>query len=99
LTATASELQRELNATKSQTSNAKKFAKIVDKYTDIMELNYEIIHEFIDKIIVHETDKETNTRYIEIHYNFAGQIDSGATPTTTEYKRRNCSAMQKTIAV
>ena len=70
LTAIAEDLKRELEALTSQTKNIKGFVNIVNKYTDITELSYEIIHEFIDKILVHETDRETNTRYIEIHYNF-----------------------------
>jgi hypothetical protein len=56
-----------------------KFIKIVDKYTEITELNYEILHEFIDKIIVFEVDKENKTRKIEIFYNFIG-VASIATP-------------------
>ncbi|MDR0919810.1 MAG: DUF4368 domain-containing protein [Oscillospiraceae bacterium] len=54
-----------------------KFIRIVDKYTEITELNYEILHEFIDRINIFETDKETKTRKIEIIYNFIGAV----TPT------------------
>jgi hypothetical protein len=56
-----------------------KFVKIVDKYTEITELNYEILHEFIDKIMVFEVDKANKTRRIEIFYNFIG-VASMATP-------------------
>jgi predicted ribosome quality control (RQC) complex YloA/Tae2 family protein len=56
-----------------------KFVKIVDKYTEITELNYEILHEFIDKIMVFEIEKATKTRKIEIFYNFIG-VASMATP-------------------
>jgi hypothetical protein len=42
-------------------------------------LNYEILHEFIDKIMVFEVDKTTKTRKIEIFYNFIG-VASMATP-------------------
>jgi translation initiation factor IF-3 len=56
----------------------KKFIKIVGKYTEITELNYEVLHEFINRINIFETDKETKTRKIEIIYNFIGAV----TPTT-----------------
>jgi hypothetical protein len=56
-----------------------KFVKIVDKYTEITELNYEIFHEFIDKIMIFEVDKANKTRRIEIFYNFTG-VSSMATP-------------------
>ncbi|MDR0919085.1 MAG: DUF4368 domain-containing protein, partial [Oscillospiraceae bacterium] len=55
-----------------------KFIKIVDKYTEITELNYEILHEFIDRVNIFETDKETKTRKIEIIYNFIGAVNPTA---------------------
>ena len=36
----------------------------------IKELTYEILHEFIDRILIYETDKTTGNRKIEIFYNF-----------------------------
>jgi hypothetical protein len=55
-----------------------KFIKIVDRYTEITELNYEILHEFIDRVNIFETDKETKTRKIEIIYNFIGAVNPTA---------------------
>jgi hypothetical protein len=70
--------------------------KIVDKYTEIIELNYEILHEFIDKIMVFEVDKASKTHKIEIFYNFIG-VASMATPVknvgnikTLEYGDYDC---------
>ena len=48
-------------------------------------MTYENVHEFIDRILIHELDRETNTRKIEIHYSFVGQVD-------TEQDRRKLSA-------
>jgi hypothetical protein len=55
-----------------------KFIKIVDKYTEITELNYEILHEFIDKVNIFEVDKNNKTRKIEIIYNFIGAVNPTA---------------------
>lgn len=40
----------------------KRFVALVRRYTAIEELTYENVHEFIDRILIHELDKETNTR-------------------------------------
>jgi DNA invertase Pin-like site-specific DNA recombinase len=75
------ELQRELDKKTNIKFNAKRFAGVVNKYTDIRELTYEIVHELINKILVHEVDRVTNTRLIEVHYNFVGRVDSNDSPT------------------
>ena len=46
-------------------------------YTDVQELTYENLHEFIDRILIHELDRETNTRVIRIFYSFVGQVEGG----------------------
>jgi hypothetical protein len=55
-----------------------KFIKIVDKYTEITKLNYEILHEFIDRVNIFEVDKNNKTRKIEIIYNFIGAVNPTA---------------------
>ncbi len=46
------------------------FTAPVKKIMQIKELTYEILHEFIDRILIYETDKTTGNRKIEIFYNF-----------------------------
>lgn len=56
--------------------NADGFLQIVRKYSSVEELTSEILHEFIDKIIVHHKEKvfgETIQK-IEIYYNMIGQV-------------------------
>ena len=56
--------------------NADGFLKIVRKYSNIEELTTELLHEFIDKIIVHHKEKvfgETIQR-VEIYYKMIGQV-------------------------
>ena len=59
---------------KSHELNADGFLQIVRKYSNIEELTTEILHEFIDKIIVHHKEKvfgETIQR-VEIYYKMMG---------------------------
>jgi hypothetical protein len=72
-----------------------KFIKIVDKYTEITELNYEILHEFIDKVNIFEVDKYNKTRKIEIIYNFIGAV----TPTAPIKNISNSSLLGKVITI
>lgn len=72
-----SELENALNTKKECKNDIGRFVKLVRRYSEINELTYENVHEFIDRILIHDLDKETNTRKIEIFYNFVGKIDSG----------------------
>ena len=49
----------------------------------IDRMSYENVHEFIDRILIHELDRETNTRKIEIHYSFVGQVETCLLYTST----------------
>lgn len=66
---------------------SEKFAEVVKKYTDITELNSNILNELIDKVVVHEgvwKDEKhkrgkkwyphLRTQQIDIYYNFIGAI-------------------------
>jgi hypothetical protein len=75
------ELENKIITVNDRKRDVNRFIQLVGKYSDIQELNYEILHEFIDKILIHELDREAKTRKIEIHYSFVGQIKSGSTPT------------------
>ena len=53
------------------------FLKIVKKYTEPTELTSLLLHEFVDKIVVHAPDRSSGRRVqqIDVHYNFIGEID------------------------
>lgn len=68
-------LDRQIQTVKERSSDVEKFVGAVKRYTQIKELNYENVHELIDRIWIYETDKETHTRKIEIVYNFIGRIE------------------------
>ena len=71
------QLQKNIQQEEKQTVNVERFLAVVMKYTDLTELTPEILHEFIDKIIVHAPDKSSGRRLqeIEIIYNHIGVFD------------------------
>ena len=66
-----------VEAAEVQAVNVKSFLKIVKKYTEPTELTPQLLHEFVEKIVVHEADKSSGHRVqrIDVHYNFIGEID------------------------
>ncbi len=88
-----------INTATERNSDIKKFIALVHKYTRINELTYENVHEFIDRILIHELDKETNTRKIEIFYSFVGKVDSGEKPTENISYFRQMGADIKSVAI
>ena len=69
-----SDLTTELKQIQDDEQNTNRFLSVVDKYTDITELTYDLLRDFIDKIYIYEKDKVNKTRRIEIFYNFVGNI-------------------------
>ena len=92
-------LEKDLSTVTERRDDVSRFVQIVRKYTDVQELTYEIVHEFIDRILIYELDKDTNTRKIEIYYSFVGQVDSGETPTESISFFRQIGADVKSYAV
>ncbi len=77
LTRRIAELSQNIDTAIECGADIKSFVALVRRYTAINELTYENIHEFIDRILIHELDKITNIRKIEIFYNFIGKADTG----------------------
>lgn len=89
-------LRMELSQEKQQSVNVKSFLSTVKKYTEIPELTSEIVHEFIDRIIVHEADKSSGKRIqeIEIIYNHIGVFDRSKVNVYME-KRYNTAMLYR----
>jgi hypothetical protein len=70
------ELRKLVEACENQSVNIRSFIKIVHRCIEPNELTPEILHEFVDKIVVHAPDKSAGyrTQQIDIHYNFVGEI-------------------------
>lgn len=77
LQAEADIIQNELQQEERKSVDVKRFLDVVKKYTDLTDLTPEILHEFVDRIIVHAPDKNSGRRLqeIEIIYNHIGEFD------------------------
>ena len=99
LTKRAAELKKEINTAAERSADVKRFVALVRRYTEISELTYENVHEFIDRILIYELDKNTNTRKIEIFYSFVGKVDTGDQPTESVSYFRQIGADVKSVVV
>lgn len=71
------EITEMLSQTEKAKKNAADFAELIGKYTDITELDSNLLHTLIDKIVVHEkcvVDGEATQR-IDIYYRFIGNTN------------------------
>ena len=78
-------LQSTVEKYESGSSRATKFIKLVERYTDFTEITQVMLHEFIEKIVVHERDRKgkiDSPQTVEIHLNFIGEF----IPPTVEAK-------------
>ena len=58
--------------------NAERFLPLIQKYTDITELNAHILNELIEKIVVHEKQVDEDgvkSQEVDIYYKFIGYIN------------------------
>lgn len=73
------ELEETITKSQEEELNVESFLKLVRKYTDIKELDPEIIRTFVDKIYVEQSEKVPSTNLkkqtIWIYWNFIGKID------------------------
>jgi len=70
------ELQVQLDAYEQDTQSAAKFLALAKKYPDFDELTPQMLHEFVDKVLVHEgvhTD-DGRQQQLDIYLNFIGQF-------------------------
>ena len=76
-----------VEASEAQAVNIKSFLKIVKKYTEPTELTPALLHEFVEKVVVHAPDKSSGHRVqrIDVHYNFIGEIDFS--PEYSQYSK------------
>jgi len=94
-------LKAELEQFDSDSLRADKFLELTRRYTNFEELTAPMLHEFVEKVIVHEADKTSGKReqQVDIHLNFIGQFtapgevepdidDDEKRATWREYKRK-----------
>ncbi|WP_297393002.1 DUF4368 domain-containing protein [uncultured Peptoniphilus sp.] len=72
-------LEETIKKSQEEELNVESFLKLVRNYTDIKELDPEIIRTFVDKIYVEQSEKVPGTNLkkqtIWINWNFIGKID------------------------
>lgn len=88
LTTSVAELRSIVEEAEAQEVNIQSFLKIVKKYTEPTELTPALVHEFVEKIVVHAPDKSSGHRVqqIDVHYNFIGKID--LSPEYSKYSKK-----------
>jgi site-specific DNA recombinase len=69
------------------------FISVVQKYEHITELTPEIMHELIEKIVVHAPDKSSGhrTQQIEIHYRFDVAVTTAVADSMKYDKKRKAA--------
>lgn len=69
-------ISKNLNDEKTEQDNIRRFVTVAKKYTELTELTTEILHDFIQKIVVHAPDKSNGKRVVQldIFYKFVGNI-------------------------
>ena len=76
LEAQTANIKSELAQFDSDSFRADKFMELAKRYTDYSELTPAMLHEFIEKVIVHEADKSSGWRVqrVDIFLNYIGQF-------------------------
>ncbi len=78
---TVPKLQERIEELKAQATNVEKFLAIVRKYTDLQELNAEILRTFVAKIVIHERTQKWSTsaeQQIDIYFRYIGNVSPEA---------------------
>jgi DNA invertase Pin-like site-specific DNA recombinase len=67
-------LQAELTSFEADNANTERFLELVQRYTDFTELTAPMLHEFVEKVVVHEADRSSGKREqrVDIYLNFIG---------------------------
>ena len=76
------ELKKELALIQGKPMQIDRFIKLIHKYKIPTELTEELIHAFVDKVIVHEPNGrgKSRTQEIELYFNFIGQFELAFSP-------------------
>ena len=91
--------QAQLDQFHEDTDRASHFLALAQKYTDFTELTAPMLHEFVEKILVHAPDRSTGERVqeIEIYLNFIGKFEVPMPEPTEEELAAEEKRRQKRI--
>ncbi|MBE6862915.1 MAG: DUF4368 domain-containing protein [Ruminococcus sp.] len=87
------ELSQFIEAREQKNADTAQFIGIVRKYSEIPKLTPEIMHEFIEKIVVHAPDKSSGhrTQQIDIHFRFNVAIATAVADSMVYDKKRKAA--------
>lgn len=70
------DIQKLVNEAESKVIKIDSFLKMARKYTSFEELSRGMLHDLIEKIVIHEGDKSSGHRQqkIDIYYTFTGKL-------------------------
>ena len=85
LKATVTELAALIDTAEQKSSDVTAFIRVVHKYENIKELTPEIMHELIEKIVVHESDKSSGKRIQQIDIYFRFDVATSSVEVETGY--------------
>ena len=89
LKARVNEISVSLQENESNRSNAEMFAKLIENYIGITELDYELVHTLIEKIYIHERENIDGKAVVkvDIYYRFIGSNADSDSPTEITRRR------------
>lgn len=89
----AAVLRGEIEAEERKSANVERFLSVVERYTEIPELTPCILHEFVEKIVVHAASDpkgKNRTQEIDIYYKGIGALEvSKVTSSRQEWEKRH----------
>lgn len=93
LRATAAELADFIETAVQKSADVNAFIQVVQKYENITELTPEIMHELIEKIVVHAPDKSSGhrTQRIDTYYHFDVAISTAVADSRKYDKKRKAA--------
>lgn len=93
LKASVTELTAYIETAEQKSADVTTFISVVQKYERITELTPDIMHELIEKIVVHAPDKSSGhrTQEIEIHYRFNVAVTTAVADSMKYDKKRKAA--------
>ena len=93
LKASVTKLTAYIETAEQKSADVTAFIRVVQKYERITELTPEIMHELIEKIVVHAPDKSSGhrTQEIEIHYRFDVAVTTAVADSMNYDKKRKAA--------
>ena len=90
----ASSLRKEMELEESKSADVDRFLSVVERYTDSPELTPCILHEFVEKIIVHAASDpkgKNRTQEIDIYYKGIEALEMSKVTASMEKMRKRYS--------